>query len=449
MADNRITYNALHLQQELDWYSAWMRKRMQQLVAKDTAEPVPLPRPHKLTGSNSVYQQFITAFKLTPAERFIVLLGLIPHIQPRLIDNLVLSEGLDKNQVATLGGIAATQHNGFLPTGETALFFLAGHHLQQRLEYALLFHPEAPFYKRSILRLENPPSGEPDMSGLISLSKEVQTLLTLGASYDPPFTTQFPARKISTTYTWKDLVLPADTLAEIEEIKTWVENKDALMSEWGFDKKFNSGYKCLFYGPPGTGKSLTAALLGKTINTPVYRIDLSMVVSKYIGETEKNLAAIFDMAMDKNWILFFDEADALFGKRSNISNAHDRFANQEVSYLLMRMEEYNGIAILATNLRSNLDDAFSRRFQSIVHFPLPAAPERLHLWQQGFSKKSILHETVNLEKIAADFPLSGANIMNVIRYASMMALRDKHHTIHVHYLYDGIRKEFHKEGKTI
>ena len=131
----------------------------------------------------------------------------------------------------------------------------------------------------------------------------------------------------------------------------------------------------LFHGPPGTGKTLTAGLLGKIAQKDVYRIDLSMVISKYIGETEKNLARLFDKAERKDWILFFDEADSLFGKRGQVKDAHDKYANQEVSYLLQRVEAYNGLVILASNFKNNIDEAFLRRFQSIIYFPLPAKEE--------------------------------------------------------------------------
>jgi SpoVK/Ycf46/Vps4 family AAA+-type ATPase len=138
------------------------------------------------------------------------------------------------------------------------------------------------------------------------------------------------------------------------------------------EKQTEQGYRALFHGPPGTGKTLTAALVGKEFDIPVYRIDLSMVVSKYIGETEKNLELLFDRAEKKGWILFFDEADALFGKRTDVKDAHDRFTNQEVSYLLQRIEDYNGLVILATNMKSNIDEAFIRRLHLVIHFPLPS-----------------------------------------------------------------------------
>ncbi len=173
---------------------------------------------------------------------------------------------------------------------------------------------------------------------------------------------------LSTEQSWNDLVLDKETLKQVEEIKTWLKDSSSAKPDSSLKKKPKAGYRTLFYGPPGTGKTSTAALIGRELNKPVYKVDLSMVVSKYIGETEKNLELLFARAEDKDWILFFDEADALFGKRTEVKDSHDRYANQEVSYLLQRMEDYNGLVILATNMKSNIDKAFTRRFNSILRF---------------------------------------------------------------------------------
>jgi len=172
---------------------------------------------------------------------------------------------------------------------------------------------------------------------------------------------------ITTDQSWKDLALIEKAIKQVEQIKAW------LMASDNVEKKLKPGYRSLFYGPPGTGKTLTAALIGKEFDRPVYKIDLSKLVSKYTGETEKNLETIFDRAEGKGWILFFGEADALFGKRTGVKDAHDKYSNQEVSHLLQRMEDYNGLVILATNMKSNIDSAFTRRFNSIIHFSFPGA----------------------------------------------------------------------------
>jgi SpoVK/Ycf46/Vps4 family AAA+-type ATPase len=234
---------------------------------------------------------------------------------------------------------------------------------------------------------------------------------------------------------------------EVIEIRAWLRHGDTLMNDWGLNRVIKPGYRSLFFGPPGTGKTLTATLLGKYTELDVYRIDLSMIVSKYIGETEKNLANIFDQAMNKRWILFFDEADALFGKRTATSSSNDRYANQEVSYLLQRIEDYPGVIILATNLKSNIDEAFARRFQSMIYFSMPAPEERLRLWQAAFSAQSTLEPEIDLAEIAHEYILSGGAISNVVRYCSLMALERGENVIRKKELIAGIKKEFKKEGK--
>ncbi|MGZ5133635.1 MAG: ATP-binding protein [Flavitalea sp.] len=207
--------------------------------------------------------------------------------------------------------------------------------------------------------------------------------------------------KLSTQYHWADLILNASAMDILTEVKQCGEKQDACC--------------VLFYGPTGTGKTLTAALLGKELNKEAMRIDLSMVVSKYIGETEKNLERIFAQAADKSWILFFDEADALFGKRTNITDSHDRFANQEVSYLLGKIENYQGLVILSTQSKNNIDDAFIRRLRYVIHFPLPEPPERLRLWEQALTKNNLSTASIDLLQIADKFKLSGGAIMNIVQ----------------------------------
>jgi len=175
--------------------------------------------------------------------------------------------------------------------------------------------------------------------------------------------------RISTERSWADLALTERAVQQVEEIRAWLKQSTPVTGE-GVQKKtkLTQGYRCLFYGPPGTGKTSTAALIGKEFYMSVHKIDLALVVSKYIDETEKNMELLFDLAENAGWILFFDEADVLFGKRTNVRDAHDRYTNQEVSYLIKRIEDYKGLIILATNMKGNIDEAFIRRFNSIIHF---------------------------------------------------------------------------------
>jgi SpoVK/Ycf46/Vps4 family AAA+-type ATPase len=257
----------------------------------------------------------------------------------------------------------------------------------------------------------------------------------------------FPAERIATQLEWDDLILHPHTLHQIRDLENWMRWNETLMKEWGLKKHVKRGYRSLFYGPPGTGKTLTATLLGKYTGKEVYRVDLSQTVSKYIGETEKNLSKLFDKAENKNWILFFDEADALFGKRTDIRDAHDKYANQEVAYLLQRVEAYNGLVILASNQRTNIDEAFTRRFQSIIHFPFPRTEERLALWQKALPGQTNVAADVNWAQIAARFELTGANIVNVVQHSLLTMLANENQSLDYCQIENGIVRELVKEGK--
>lgn len=208
------------------------------------------------------------------------------------------------------------------------------------------------------------------------------------------------------------MVLNPSTLDQIDQLRSWLKQPGNFSSA----KNIKTGYRVLFYGPAGTGKSLSAALLAKELGLELYKVDLSHIISKYIGETEKNLAKLFDEAERSNWVLFFDEADALFGKRTDVKDSHDKYANQEVSYLLQRIEDYQGLLILAPNMKSNLDHPFIRRFQSVIHFPLPTPAERKRIWEAGLLENKLDQEKIDLDSIAQMHELSPASIMNVVHY---------------------------------
>jgi SpoVK/Ycf46/Vps4 family AAA+-type ATPase len=297
------------------------------------------------------------------------------------------------------------------------------------------------------LFLENPGDGEPKMSGRLVLDEEYVDLFTSGRISKPRLSSDFPAERITTELGWNDLVLNEKTMAGIKEIETWLKYNDELLGGWKMHGKIKRGFRVLFHGPSGTGKTLTACLLGKYTERDVFRIDLSMVVSKYIGETEKNLSKLFNKAANKDWILFFDEADSIFGKRTNVRDAHDKYANQEVSYLLQRIESHAGLVILASNMKSNIDASFTRRFNSIIEFDNPDTSERLQLWKNYLPPVAKLDKIVNLEEISRKYNLTGANIVNVIQFAGLQTLEKKSQTISSEDLLKGIQKEYEKEGK--
>jgi SpoVK/Ycf46/Vps4 family AAA+-type ATPase len=221
-----------------------------------------------------------------------------------------------------------------------------------------------------------------------------------------------------------------------------------VLHTWGFGSRlgYGTGLGVLFSGPPGTGKTMAAEVLAHELDVDLYKIDLSGVVSKYIGETEKNLARIFAEASSGNAILFFDEADALFGKRTEVSDAHDRYANIETSYLLQRIEEYEGVVVLATNLRQNIDEAFTRRIRFVVEFPFPEADDRRRIWQTLFPPGAPLSADVDLVRLAREFAVTGANIKNIVLHAAFLAAAEGTDIGRPHIL-RGTRREFEKIGK--
>ncbi len=258
------------------------------------------------------------------------------------------------------------------------------------------------------------------------------------------------ARKIVPRYDWDDIVLPQDQRTILSEIVSTVRGRPQVLEQWGIGKKLASSaaVTVLFAGDPGTGKTMAAEVIAKELRLDLYKIDLSTMVSKYIGETEKNLERVFSEAESSNAILFFDEADAIFGKRSEVKDAHDRYANIEVSYLLQRMEAYDGVTILATNLRSNLDEAFTRRLQFAVDFPFPEPEDRLHIWQTLFPPDVPRLPDLNFELLAKRFKLAGGNIRNIIINAAYQAAADGG-TVTMEHLLHGTRRELQKMGRLI
>lgn len=256
------------------------------------------------------------------------------------------------------------------------------------------------------------------------------------------------ARKIEPKFRWDDIVLPADQLDQLREICSQTRHRHTVYDEWGFDRKLSvgKGLTALFTGPPGTGKTMAAEVVANGLSLDLYKIDLSQVVSKYIGETEKQLRLIFDAAQASSAILFFDEADALFGKRSEVKDAHDRYANIEVGYLLQKMEEYEGIAILATNLRQNMDEAFIRRMRFIIEFPFPDEQYRRLIWRTAFPAQASLEGDVDFDWLARGIKLAGGNIKNITLAAAFFAAAEGG-TIHMSHIVRAARREFQKIGR--
>lgn len=256
------------------------------------------------------------------------------------------------------------------------------------------------------------------------------------------------AKKITPNYNWNDLILPKDKKEQLNELINYIKNKGIVYQDWGFDKRLSlgKGLNISFSGTSGTGKTMAAEVIASKLNLDLYKVDLSMVVSKYIGETEKNLNKIFDAAEESNAILFFDEADALFGKRSEVRDSHDRYANIEISYLLQKMEENQGIVILATNLSQNIDDAFLRRMHFTIEFPFPSEESRGKIWKTLIPENTPIDDNIDFDFLARNFQLAGGNIKNIIVNAAFFAAEDSG-TINMEHLVRAIKREYQKIGK--
>ncbi|WP_299674378.1 ATP-binding protein [uncultured Dokdonia sp.] len=411
-------------------------------------EQLPVPALN-VKNNTSILGRYIKDEKLSFEETICLCTALIPHISPKLLNNIISDFLPNGGEFVEFGGIKGKNHRGIIPTGETVVYILAGNTIDKRLEIIKSLKTSNTLLQNKILYIEQVPKGEPYLSGKLLINEEVLTKLTIGLEIKPTLSQDFPASLITTELSWDDLVLNNKTIQEVKEIETWLQYNDILLNDWDMKSKIKPGYRVMFYGPPGTGKTLTAGLLGKYTKKDVYRIDLSMIVSKYIGETEKNLSSLFDRAIHKDWILFFDEADAIFGKRTNVRDAHDKYANQEVSYLLQRIEAHPGLVILASNFKNNIDTAFTRRFQSIIEFEAPTHKERFQLWENNLPKGVSLEERISLEKIARKFAITGSNIVNIIQYACLKTIAKSTTTITYDVLLEGIKKEYIKEGKTL
>ena len=420
---------------------------------------------------------------LTANEARLLLIALVDHVQPDLFDHAINGILKGDGDFPLIGGARGKNFRGFIPTGQTAVFLLSGDDWERELVTQQLFWGDHVFAKNKILWLGDVEPGEPILSGKIILSQDYVDTLVHNKAIAPHHNVNFPAKLISTNREREQLIVSEQLNKDFDHLLDWIRHKKTVEKKMVDGKK---GYRCLFHGPSGTGKTFATCILGKETGKQVYRVDLSLVVSKFIGETEKNLELVFARAENKDWILFFDEADALFGKRTNIRDAHDKYANQEVSYLLQRIEEYDGLVILATNMKNNIDDAFLRRFDSDLKFAMPNVEERKQIWQNSFPEGTVFMREEQKKKdeqpserrfyrydrwkgietaaaLAADLPLNipelvkgygltGANIQNVVRYASIRSAKrhqqqeDNSSTIYLEDVRDGINRELSKNG---
>ncbi len=401
-----------------------------------------LPKQSPYSNLGGLIEHYSLGFE----ERVILALAMAVHLRPQSLDEFFTRNQKYDRTYSEAGGLKGKFHSGYLPTLETAYFLLAGKDISKRVQIFLYYFGEnGSFIVHNILKLEVKEATEPHGAGQLVMSNEYLEFLTTGKAFRPSYTNNFPAELLTTELEWKDLYLEKETLAEIQNVETWLACQHKIMHELNLKKHLKLGYRALFYGSSGTGKTLTATLLGKNLGLDVYRVDLSMIASKWIGETTKNLARLFDMAENKKWILFFDEAESLFGKRSqDVQRATDAYYNQEVGYLLQRIENYDGLVVLATNLLDNIDTAFMRRFQSLVYFPVPSPTQQFALWKNIFAEGLPLSKNVNFKTLSEKYVLTASNITNVLRDVTIKTLQSKEEKIMMKTLTEAVERELKK-----
>ncbi|MCU0431786.1 MAG: ATP-binding protein [Cytophagaceae bacterium] len=407
------------LSSDLFWDLHWLEVYIRETVAGQTVPVVEPP----ILSNDTVYGRFVNEKKLSREERLILALSIAPYINPALLDNFAGSKELIRkyrlyNQEDSIC---------LLPTVQTALILLAGENNAEIQRYLELFDTEHLFYRQSIL--EQTPLADVNIPNLnlLSVAPSYRDMFILNRPYKPRFSTEFPATPITTNLGWEELVLEPSTAVAMDELKERLLRINDLV-RFSIFKHKRPGFRILFYGDPGTGKTLSASLLGKLLNRDVYRIDVSAVVSKYVGETNQRLSSLFNIAENKDWILFFDEGDALLGKRTEGgSNSH--YANQEVAFLLQRIERFNGIVVVATNHENNLDEAYDRRFEVGIKFKIPSNEQMLQFWRSLIPDELPLEEPDILEHLTISVPISPAYIVGIVDRAIILTLKAGRTTI--------------------
>lgn len=373
--------------------------------------------------------QVIDAARLEAPEALVLVAAIAPHVDEKF--DALYAELTDRPGTTGL-------------TGEVARTLVA-RTFEARLAATALLSPAAPLLSSGLVTLD-PPG---DLAGRLRPDPALVGWL-LGVPAQPPAASAaFPARPLTTVHTLDDVVLSGPARSRVAELTARIAHRELVVDTWGFGRHHDNttGLIVLFHGPPGTGKTMTAAALARSVGLPAYVVDLSALVSKYIGETEKALATVFDRAVREACILVFDEADAVFGKRTEVADAHDRYANQEVSYLLSRVEAHPGVVILTTNLLANIDDAFQRRIQVMVEFTDPGPSERSRLWHRVLPDELPVDDAVDLDELARRYPLSGAQIRDAGIEAAYLAAADGR-VVTQEYLLTGVHRQFEKAGRT-
>jgi hypothetical protein len=373
----------------------------------------------------------VAGCSLSAAEALVLLAAIAPEIDE--------SVGRWFGELSGLPGSSAL-------TGELARRLVA-RSFAGRLAAVDLLHAAAPLRRHGLLRLEPSPDGP--LAGRLVPDPDLVAWILGRRPPTPEESADQSVLPLRTVYTLDDVVVPAHVRTQLEAVVARIRHRPQIVDRWGFGSHHDNagGIVVLLHGPPGTGKTMSAAVIARTVALPAYAVDLSGLVSKYIGETQKALARVFDRAEREGSILVFDEADALFGARTGVQDAHDRYANQDVGYLLQRIERHAGVVILATNLLANIDDAFQRRIDISIEFPEPSVAERLRLWSRVLPDELPIGP-LDFAPFAERFTLTGAQIRDAAIEAAYLAA-DNGQVVTETLLESAVRSQYAKTGRTV
>ncbi len=428
------------LAKEMDWLRMLIEYRCKELVQATNVlsqhNSLNLP-----TLQDGIYAGLIEKYKLDDVGRVILALAFATEFDQSIFIPILKLRQLNAKQNMHFGGCVDDARNMFFPSFQTVLFLLAGNNSAQKIKFASqLCQGHVLLDEQIIYSIGDAPLG---MQNTIELDGAYYKYILTGEKPRLDHGRHFPAKLHITSATMDDIVLGKRARDKILPLAYYMLASKKLFYENG-GHKFRKGFIALLYGPPGTGKTYLAGILANTYKKDIYRVDLSQVVSKYIGETEKNLELLFNRLEGKDCILFFDEADALFGKRGEVKDAHDRFANQEVSYLLQRIENFDGLVLLATNHQGNMDEAFMRRINIMVDINRPQKEERMALWKfylpQGYSFSS----PDLLRYLSEKYGYTGANIRNIMEMLSLEMHEKNTKTISLELIAPYLLSENHK-----
>ncbi|MFL5764760.1 MAG: ATP-binding protein [Bacteroidia bacterium] len=421
----------------------WLSSRIDNLLNRNVSEYLPLPP----LRAGTAYEKIVAANELSESDRVALNLAFASVFKPSLLDPFVtmLSE-FSKRSV--FGGVFHQDSGKFYPTLRTALFLLTGGDDEQMSYYVSKFDNRSKLFTSGLLQTSIPEGTRNFLDHQLVFNDQFLPAILHGLPPGLDGDAGFPARRSKRTHTMKDVVLDEKTLAELEKLRRFARNMKKL---WDLPNgsKYRQNFIGIFSGDPGTGKSHTAEAIGNELSLPVYKVNFAQLVSKYIGETEKNLEKIFDRFSGHPTILFFDEAESIFSKRIEVKDSHDKHSNNEQSFLLQKIEEYNGIVILATNVQNlsqYFDKAFQRRIRQIVTFSFPESQERLLLWKNALAAPFRYEEGLP-ETLAKSYQLSGGGIYNVISEAVIEALDRDTQLITFELLEQAMMDEFKKTGR--